>query len=129
MSDLVRVLVVDDDAMIQDCLKYAMDSYGFHVTTCSSTEAACDHLEKDSYDYVITDYELPGKNGLELIRHVRQKGSDTVIIGISGGDRGIEFLEAGANDFRQKPFIPYEIAMMIVGRDMDDPENEEGIYG
>ncbi len=125
MHDGGRVLVVDDQEQIRTCLEYAFDSCGYEVQTCAAPREALDRCRREPYDYVITDYEMPGMNGLELTRILRSLMPRAVIIGISGSDCGMEFLLAGANDFRQKPFIPYELAMMVDGGDMDSVEAVE----
>jgi DNA-binding response OmpR family regulator len=112
-----KVLIVDDDRNILKIMSYAFKTYGFEVRTCeNSTEAMLWALAEAS-DYVVTDYNMPGMNGLELARRLRQHLPATVIIGMSAQDRGMEFLHSGANDFWQKPFAPYDLVMMIDGRD------------
>ncbi len=59
---------------------------------------------------------MPGMTGLELTTHLRNRFPGVVIIGMSGGDLGLEFLRAGANDFLQKPFTPQKLAMMLDDR-------------
>lgn len=116
-----KVLVVDDQESVRECLDYALRSYGYEVALCRDAEEALRRVREEAFDYIITDKEMPGMNGIDLTRSIRRVLPRAVIIGISGGDWGEEFLRAGANDFRQKPFVPYEIAMMIDGADQSDP--------
>jgi len=122
MCDTGRVLVVDDEEHIRHCLEYALDSCGYEVVTCASAQQALDHCRKGPFDYVITDCNMEGMNGMELTKLLRAMHPRAVIIGMSGDECGEDFLLAGANDFRQKPFIPYEIAMMIDGSDLQGIE-------
>jgi DNA-binding response OmpR family regulator len=62
---------------------------------------------------------MPGMDGLELTKRLRKKIPPlTVLIGMSGEDRSMDFMNAGANDFIQKPFIPHYLAMMMDGGDI-----------
>ena len=68
------------------------------------------------YDYIITDFKMPGIHGIELVRRLRAvQPALVVIIGMSTLDMGAPFLEAGANDFIEKPFVPINVAMMLDG--------------
>lgn len=113
-----HVLIVDDDADNRALLAYALASYKLQVVTCQNAIEALLKCTLYKYDYIVTDYDMPGLNGIELVKLVREKSGQTVIIGMSGNDRAMEFLRAGANDFLQKPFIPYRLAMMIDGSDI-----------
>lgn len=120
MGEVGRVLIVDDQEPIRHCLEYALDSCGYEVKTCCSAYEALNLCRIRPYDYVVTDYDMPGMNGIELTRRLRTMMPRAVIIGTSGFDRGMDFLQAGANDFRRKPFVPFEIAMMIDGGDLEE---------
>lgn len=122
MGETWRVLIVDDQESIRHSLEYALDSCGYEVVTCANAIDALDRCRTAPFDFVVTDYDMPGMNGLELTRMLREIMPLTVIIGISGVNLGIDFLQAGANDFRQKPLIPFEIAMMIDGGDLNFSE-------
>ncbi len=113
-----KVMVVDDNAELRSMLRYGLDSYGFQVTFCENGAEALKKVMHDEFDYIITDYQMPQMNGIELTKKLREHSSRTIIIGMSGEDLGIDFLKAGANDFLQKPFVPYRLAMMIDGGDI-----------
>jgi CheY-like chemotaxis protein len=113
-----KVLVVDDNAELRSILRYGLGSYGFQVTFCENGTQALEKSMLDEFDYIITDYQMPQMNGIELTKSLRERSSRVVIIGMSADDLGIDFLNAGANDFLQKPFVPYRLAMMIDGGDI-----------
>ncbi|MDH4163240.1 MAG: response regulator [Nitrospirota bacterium] len=117
-----RILVIDDCEDVRHCLEYALESYGYEVVSCGTACEAMEHIRKEPFGFVITDFEMPDTDGITLTQAIRAVMPRTIIIGISGIDCSEDFLRAGANDFRQKPFVPYEIAMMIDGADMTDPE-------
>jgi DNA-binding response OmpR family regulator len=111
-------LIVDDEPQIRDTLHYALVSYGLLVNTCENATEALLKSMFDDFHFIIIDHDMPGMNGVELTRRLRERHPLAVIIGMSGLDKSLEFLSAGANDFLKKPFVPYRLAMMIDGRDL-----------
>src|SRR5208283_4144063 len=76
-KDLLHVLYVDDDECLLKISKKILEMDGkFNVDVTSSVEEAFEMLKKQSYDAVISDYELPGKNGLQFLMELREKGND-----------------------------------------------------
>ena len=118
MCNEQKVMVVDDNTELRSILSYGMDSYGFQMTFCESGAEAIKKAMHDEFDYIVTDYQMPLMNGIELTKKLRKLSSRVIIIGMSADDLGMDFLCAGANDFLQKPFVPYRLAMMIDGGDI-----------
>lgn len=119
MPEDARVLIIDDNKEVRDSLNYALTSYGFEVLQCENATEALLLVQRETFDYIITDFHMPGMNGIELVRRLRSHLPPlAVIIGMSGEDVSRKFLEAGANDFLVKPFVPYRLAMMIDGGDL-----------
>ncbi|MHB8846454.1 MAG: response regulator [Nitrospirota bacterium] len=119
MHDKPRVLIADDDKDVRDGLRYALSSYEMDVTLCENGIDALQAAMNGYYDYIITDFKMPGMHGLELVRRLRAvQPALVVIIGMSGLDMGLPFLEAGANDFIAKPFVPINVATMLDGGDI-----------
>lgn len=113
-----RVLIVDDEPNIRDTLQYALISYGLQVASCGNAADALLRSMFDDFQFIITDHDMPGMSGVELVKRLRERHPLSVIIGMSGYDRSLEFFQAGANDFLQKPFAPFRLAMMIDGEDL-----------
>jgi CheY-like chemotaxis protein len=114
-----RVMIVDDDEEIRSVLLHVMASYDFEVKLCDNGTEALLSLMSTEFDYIVTDDEMPGMDGLELTRRLRKQIPPlTVLIGMSSMDRSRDFLTAGANDFLQKPFFAYKLAMMMDGGDI-----------
>lgn len=67
-----RILVVDDEYLIAEILKYALEDAGYEVKTAVNGKKALEELEKCRFDLVITDYMMPVKNGEELAREIRR---------------------------------------------------------
>lgn len=119
MHDRPSVLIADDDREVREGLQYALSSYNMEVTVCSNGNDAFQAAMSGYFDYIITDFKMPGMHGIELVRRLRAvQPALVVIIGMSGMDMGEPFLEAGANDFIEKPFVPINVAMMLDGGDI-----------
>jgi len=102
----MKVLHVDDDL---DCLKVAeqcLEMQGrFRVDTVRSAEEAMEKMKKETYDVIISDYQMPGKNGLEFLKELREKGNNTPFIIFTGKDRkevAIKALNFGADGYFNK---------------------------
>lgn len=106
----IGALVVDDSAAARQLATSLLRLYGFQVTESrSGTEALQAIASNPDIRLVITDYEMPGMDGLELIRHLRgaHARDRMAIIGVSGSESAplvAQFLKHGANDFLHKPY-------------------------
>jgi response regulator RpfG family c-di-GMP phosphodiesterase len=108
-SEKVRgsVLAVDDDEGIIRLINEKLCAEGFSCVTCSSGEEALAALETKTFDIVITDMQMPGMSGLELIEEAQKKHSKSaylVITGMSDIHVGIDAMKRGADDYLVKPF-------------------------
>jgi len=103
----LRVLVIDDEAVIGKILRELLEEEGFWVETVLDAEEAWRRLESRAYDLLIVDKNLPGRSGLDLIKQVQDAGIDVPSIVITGyaSVEGInKALMHGASDYIQKPF-------------------------
>jgi DNA-binding response OmpR family regulator len=115
MAEGRKVLVIDDDQMIRKLLFDLLTFYEFAVYVAYDGISAADLIENIPFDIVITDYDMPGRSGVELARIIRSAHPHSLIIGISGDWRGKDFLEAGADAFFQKPFWINDL-LSVIGR-------------
>lgn len=83
MSREIKTLVVDDEELIRWSLQSALKGIGFFVDTASDGNEALDMLRKTDYDIVITDFKMPGLNGLELLEKIKEEGKKSKVIIIS----------------------------------------------
>lgn len=111
----VKILIVDDHAVLRESLRSALAAYGFSVVACENPTEALLQIMFEEFQFIVTDYSMPGMTGLELSRRLRERLPSTIIIGMSGHDVSTAFLLNGANDFLQKPFPVHTLAMMISG--------------
>ena len=102
----IRVLHVDDDAGFLKTAKQILEMQGaFQVDTAQSVEEAWEKMEKEKYDVVICDYQMPGKDGLQFLKELRQKGNKTPFIVFTGRGReevAIKALNLGADGYFNK---------------------------
>lgn len=111
----VRVLLVEDDAMISEALSLALADEGFAVTQTASGEEALENLGPAEPDVVLLDLMLPGMDGLSVCRELRARGDLPVIVITARTDSQdvIAGLEAGADDYVVKPLVAGELAARI----------------
>ena len=111
-----RLLVVDDDASIRSVLGRSLPYEGFDVTSAADGHAALEVLREQTVDCLILDIGMPGIDGLEVCRRLREAGDRTPIILLTAydgvGDRA-GGLEAGADDYLVKPFALEELVERI----------------
>ncbi len=111
------VLIIDDNEAVSGVLReIILASTGLTVSCCGDGQSALELSKGKCPDIVITDYRMPGMNGVELTRSLRARCPDTFIIGISAGHKDKDFIEAGADVFLKKPFPFKELIPMIQGR-------------
>ena len=106
-NSVARLLVVEDDDTIRDTVAEALEMEGFAVTAATNGRSAWDLLSRESYDLVVLDLMLPGINGLDLCRQLRQSESPPLILVVSARDTETDRvlgLEVGADDYLIKPF-------------------------
>jgi DNA-binding NarL/FixJ family response regulator len=102
----IKVLHVDDDACILRISKRILELTGaYEVETASSVGEAFDKMGKDKYDVVVSDYHMPGKDGLQFLKELREKGNRISFVLFSGEGRDeirIDALSFGADGYFSK---------------------------
>ncbi len=110
------ILIVDDDRIILDSLSEFIRVEGYDVDTAQSLKEATQMLEGQSIDLVITDVNMPGGNGFELLHLVRKRFSDVGIIMLTGYgtiESAVEAIKMGAFDYLTKPVVDEELKVCI----------------
>jgi len=110
-----RVLVVDDDPTVSEVVAGYLDRAGFAVDMAGDGPAAVAHARVRPPDLVVLDLMLPGMDGLEVCRRIRENGPLPVIMLTARGDEEdrILGLEVGADDYVTKPFSPRELVLRV----------------
>jgi len=112
----MRILVVEDDKKIASFLEKGLKQSGFAVDVCHDGEDGLDMARGFSYDAAVFDRMLPGMDGLEIIRILRQEGIHTPVLVLSAKasvDDRIEGLQAGGDDYLTKPFSFTELLARV----------------
>lgn len=102
-----RILIVEDDALLNKTLAYNLISDGWEVTPALDAKTAAALLAGTEYDLVLLDINLPDGNGYDLCRLIKPEHPDTVVIFLTANDQESDQLrgyEAGAVDYITKPF-------------------------
>ncbi|MEI8216366.1 MAG: response regulator transcription factor [Eubacteriales bacterium] len=114
--DKLKALVVDDEINIQELIKYNLEENDFEVTCVDNGTEVIDICNSKSFDIIILDLMLPGKNGLDVCRELRLLGYNTPIIILTAKTDEIDKiigLEFGADDYVTKPFSVRELMARI----------------
>ena len=112
----MRVLVVDDEEVIRDVLGTLLTREGYEVTAAASASEATSLFESDPYDVVLLDLMLPDKPGLEVLREIRQRDPDAVVVIVtaySSIEGAIEAMRQGAFHYIPKPFQNEEVLLTL----------------
>jgi PAS domain S-box-containing protein len=110
-TNLLRILVVDDDTLILATLVILLEAMGHEALEAASAKEALDVLNKNSVDLVITDYAMPGMSGKELVEYMSDRWPDIPVILASGyTDMGAEDLPV---DRLTKPYGRVELVAAI----------------
>ena len=114
VSHAQSILVVDDEKGIRAMLSAQLGQEGYQVDTAANPGEALDLLRTTEYGLILTDIEMPGGNGLDLIQAVRQAWPESVFIVMTGYgtiELAVQAMKIGALDFITKP---YEIERLLV---------------
>lgn len=111
----IHILIIDDDEKIRDLLKQYLKNNNFFVSTAINASDAEEKLKIIKFDLAIVDIMMPGKDGLQLTKEIREKIDLPIILLTAKGepeDR-VRGLELGAEDYLPKPFEPKELLLRI----------------
>jgi DNA-binding response OmpR family regulator len=112
----ISLLVVEDEVRLAESLCKGLGEEGFQVEWTDTAEAAARTMAARRFDLLVLDLQLPGKNGLELLREMRAAGDDTpaLILTAHGTlEERVTGLDTGADDYMVKPFAFAELLARI----------------
>ncbi len=114
----MKILIADDNPVALDLLEHTLSQSGYEVVTADNGHTALEILREGNCQMVITDWEMPQMNGLELCRQIRDSNFMNYVYVILLTARGkvsdtIEGMTAGADDFIVKPFQPAELTLRV----------------
>jgi two-component system nitrogen regulation response regulator NtrX len=111
-----RILVVDDEKNIRRTLRMVLSSEGFDVMVAASAEEGLARLEREAADVVLLDVNLPGIDGLEMLRALKRSDPDRMVVMISGAASvatAVEATREGAFDFLEKPLSRERVLVAV----------------
>lgn len=103
----MKILVVEDDRLLNTTLCYNLSAAGYVVDTALNRAVASQLCEKQDYDLIVLDVNLPDGNGFDFCREVKERRPDTAVIFLTANDMESDMLrgfELGADDYVTKPF-------------------------
>ena len=109
---MAKILIVDDDTTFCIMLRKWLEKRGFEVDTAFSYKDAVKQLDKAGFDLVLTDLRLPDKDGIDLLRVIKEKTPETQVLLMTGYadiQTAVTAIKLGAFDYVAKPVIPDEI--------------------
>jgi two-component system response regulator PilR (NtrC family) len=116
MTAKIRVLVVDDERSMQEFLEIFLRSEGYAVETAGDVDSARIQLENGDFDVLITDIQMPGGSGIDLLHAAREMSPETVVIMITAyasTETAIAAMKDGAYDYVTKPFKVDELRIIL----------------
>jgi DNA-binding NtrC family response regulator len=111
-----RILIVDDEALNLDLLDQELADMGHLSERAADGSEALAKLEAGNPDLVLLDYQMPGMNGIEVLKEIRRRDQHLPVIMITAYgtiERAVEAVKAGADDFITKPFDPEHLALVV----------------
>jgi DNA-binding NtrC family response regulator len=109
---MYNILIVEDHDRLREQLAKFYEQEGYRVATAASGEEATEKLAKEQFAIVLSDVKMPGIDGFQLTRHIREKypQSDVILITAFGNVKdAVEAMKLGASDYITKPFQPEAI--------------------
>ncbi len=116
MTDKSRIIFVDDDPKAGELFARFSHKYPFESLIYQDPEAALQNVLDDGAELIITDLNMPGMTGMQLLQGVREHGLEIpviIITGYSSVDNAIEALRLGASDFIKKPYDMEELLLQV----------------
>lgn len=112
----MRILLVEDDQMLAQSLKFQLEEEGFSVDLCGNGDDGLHYALEAMYDLVLLDRMLPGMDGIALLEELRRRGKAVPVIlltALGSLPDKVQGLDAGADDYVVKPFAFEEIMARI----------------
>ena len=107
-----RILIADDEAALLKTMAFTLKRKGYDTVTVEDGQTAYNEIleafhNNNNYDLIITDIQMPGISGLDLISGIREAGINTPILAITGFgnmELAVDLMRAGCQDYLGKPF-------------------------
>ncbi len=111
-----RILIVDDELSMREFLSILLEREGYSVTMAETAEDAEQCIGAENFDLVVSDVNMPGLDGLTLLKRIKDVSPDTAVLMItafSTAEQAVEAMKSGAYDYIAKPFKVDEIKVLV----------------
>jgi DNA-binding NtrC family response regulator len=115
MDKIANILIIDDDEAILDSCYQALAKDGYTVKTAKNGTEGLQIFSEDFFHLVFCDLKMPGMNGMEVVRKIREKSPETPVVVITGFgsiESAVEAMKEGAFHYMAKPFSPHELRII-----------------
>jgi two-component system response regulator PilR (NtrC family) len=113
----IKILVVDDELSMREFLSILLEREGYDVSAAGNAEEALRLMELSLFDLVLSDVQMPGLSGIELLTRIKQLSPETgvlMITAFSAAEQAVEAMKLGAYDYIAKPFKIEEIKQLVI---------------
>jgi DNA-binding NtrC family response regulator len=110
------ILIVDDDSLVCESLKEMLTFEGYQVDTALSAPAALAKIKEDGFNLILSDIQMPGMNGIDLLKEIKGLKADALVVFITGHghiDGAVEAIKLGAYDYITKPIDDLRLRVTI----------------
>lgn len=124
-----KALVIDDDSATLDLMEFQLKAEGFRVSKAETGQKGLKFIEDDEFDIILTDLQLPGISGIEIVRRSKEISPDTEIIMVTGfgsTEKAIEATKAGAFYYVEKP-VEFDELLVLIEKAIERKQQKEEI--
>ena len=118
MTNRIRVLVVDDEEVVRLGYRRVLSADGFRVMSAGDGREALDLMGGDRFDVVLMDMRMPGMDGIELLRAIKDQWPESEVVVVTGYpsiETAKEAVKLGAYDYLAKPLVPEAVLRATTG--------------
>jgi len=111
-----RILIVEDEKSMRELLRMLLEGEGYDVISASDGLDGSSYIERDIFDLLITDIKMPGLDGFELLKKIKEISPETLVIMVTAfgtTESAIEAMKRGAYDYINKPFNIDELRIIV----------------
>jgi len=115
MYNAIKILVVDDEERIRRLLKMYLEREEYMIDEAENGDVALTKALENDYDLILLDIMMPGKDGIEVCRELREKKTTPIIMLTAKGEEvnRVQGFEVGTDDYIVKPFSPREVVLRV----------------
>ena len=117
-----KLLIIDDDALVRRSIAVYLTDSGFDVHEAGDANKLCDTIQESNPDLVLTDLRMPGADGLQVLKQIKQHKPDLPVIIISGAgsvNDVVQALRLGASDYLVKPVLDIEVLVHAINKALE----------